>query len=118
MSLKDWWADAVQGLLSELQGLRSPDELKAWVADHKPRLSLSFLQWMAGLEAQAAGQEQEQLSLLCGQLVAVREGLGEHTFYCTMPAAHPPPPSPPLLFQTFTIQRATPYPIYLCDNCE
>ena len=71
---------AVQALLTEVRELRSPEQLQGWVADHKPRLSLSFLQWMAGLEARAQGQEQEQLSLLCGQLVAAREGLGERLF--------------------------------------
>ena len=71
----------MQALLTELQQLSSPVQLRGWVADQRPRLSLSFLQWLAGLEAQAQGQEQQQLSILCGQLVAAREGLGEFTHH-------------------------------------
>lgn len=78
---------AVQALLTELQQLSSPGQLRGWVADQRPRLSLSFLQWLAGLEAQAQGLEQQQLSILCGQLVAAREGLGESSHPITYSTA-------------------------------
>ena len=83
----------MQALLTELQQLASPGQLRGWVTDHRPRLSLSFLQWLAGLEAQAQGQEQQQLSILCGQLVAAREGLGA-PFHTHLPVSQDLPHIP------------------------
>jgi len=52
-----------QALLTELSAL-GPSELRAWVAAHRPRLTFSFLSWLADRRACS-------LPALCGLRPAV-----------------------------------------------
>ncbi len=54
----------VQALLAELSALGS-SELRAWVAAHRPRLTFSFLSWLADRRACA-------LPALCSVLLCAR----------------------------------------------
>jgi hypothetical protein len=63
-------------LLVELRDMQ-PAELKAWARQNTAQLSMQFLLWLAEEEADASGADKATLNTLCGQLVVLREGLGE-----------------------------------------
>ena len=65
-----------QGLLGTLQSL-GDEELAAWAADYRERLSLPFLSWLSDEEMAATSDpdRQQQLWELGSKLMALREGL-------------------------------------------
>lgn len=52
----------------------SEDDLESWVADNRDQVTISFLGWVAEMEAAASGTEQERLWDLGSRLMALREG--------------------------------------------
>lgn len=63
----------LQKLLHTLEKL-TEDDLESWVADNREQVTISFLGWVAELEAAASGTEQERLWDLGSRLMALREG--------------------------------------------
>ena len=63
----------LQKLLDTLETI-AEDDLEAWVTSNRDQVTISFLGWIAEMEASTSGVEQERLWDLGSRLMALREG--------------------------------------------
>ncbi|KAK9815554.1 hypothetical protein WJX72_005656 [[Myrmecia] bisecta] len=72
-------AEDYEAKLQQLRRKTLP-QLREWVTLNRDYLSWEFMLWLADREEEADGHEQLELSVLCGQVMALREGLDPVSF--------------------------------------